>query len=99
MKVKAHPMMVAVALGLLGPAALAADEDKTSRAVEGVKNTLATPERAVGESEVAASVTPHAEDPHWTRLELYEDEGGMPSISPSDWEASESAWEQARLTI
>ena len=92
MKVNAHPMLVAVALGILGPAALAADDSRSAR-------TTCDRTKSVDETDlVVASLEDSTDDPYWTRLELQEDDG-MPSISPSDWEASEAAWEQARLTL
>ena len=41
MKVTAHPIVVAAALGLLGPAALAEDENDVSTGVAGIWTRLA----------------------------------------------------------
>ena len=82
MKVAAHPMLVAVALGLLGPNALAADPAETGRTVRGASTTRAAPatsDEAPSSSLDDEAVMAALEDesgPYWTKLELVNDEAG-----------------------
>lgn len=72
MKVAAHPMLVAVALGLLGPNALATesiDESRTRRgSARAAHNTTGV------EREAVMSALEDEEGPYWTRLSLVNDE-------------------------
>lgn len=69
MKVAAHPMLVAVALGLLGPSALAADPKEEKRDVR----------RATAKTDLASSdlvdALEDAEAPYWTQLTLVDVDG------------------------
>ena len=74
MKVAAHPMLVAVALGLLGPNALANDateEERTRRSSEARDTAPATDGL---ERESLMSALEDEEGPYWTRLDLKSDE-------------------------
>jgi hypothetical protein len=73
MKVAAHPMLVAVALGLLGPGALAADTEDDNEPV--VRRSVAPAQTAAASSPIdnQDSMVDALEDedaPYWTRLTL-----------------------------
>lgn len=69
MKVTAHPMLVAVALGLLGPGALAAET------AEDEQEPSARPAPAPETSQAdMVSALEEQDAPYWTRLTLVEED-------------------------
>ena len=75
MKVAAHPMLVAVALGLLGPNALAADAVEDERDRRGSASaTRAAADDGIARKDVMSALDTE-EGPYWTRLELVQDDG------------------------
>lgn len=75
MKVTAHPMLVAVALGLLGPNALANEtmEDERVRRSSGAAADRTEEDAATSEAEVMSALEDET-GPYWTQLSLVNDE-------------------------
>jgi len=78
MKVAAHPMLVAVALGLLGPNALAAEPAEDGRSSRGSASSQAQAgaddSKAELDDEAVMSALEDETGPYWTRLDLVGDE-------------------------
>lgn len=83
MKVSAHPLMVAVALGLLSPSVLASDrvEDESDTCAE---RRVSSPDpEPVAMSELVAALD-SAEGPKWGRLTLHDTDGAELWSTPED---------------
>jgi hypothetical protein len=64
MKLDAHPLVVAVALGLLGPAALASEDED-----EGAAHASSPPEGSTTETEWSPGPPPDADEFHRVEIE------------------------------
>ena len=93
MKVAAHPMLVAVALGLLGPQALAEDEPNPCKSPK--VDCREAPGDASLEDEIAAALE-EDDAPYWTRLELRDE---SVDFDPDEQARIEAEWEQARRLV
>jgi len=88
-------MLVAVALGLLGPQALAS-EDAPSRKSSRDRQAVAEPELPELARDVAHALE-EDDAPYWTRLELRS--APEPSVDATEWARIEAEWERARTLI
>ena len=88
-------MLVAVALGLLGPSALASDEERENRVVRDAGEADADEQM---EEAVAEALADNDEAPYWTRLTIEGDEPDS-SVSTDDWDRAEAEFEKARLIV
>lgn len=75
MKVSAHPLMVAVALGLLGPGALASDRSEGSDDPEPQLRPQASPAASDLDLADVAQALDDSSVPDWGRLVLHETDG------------------------
>jgi len=81
MKVSAHPLMVAVALGLLGPGALAADTADDDPEVRPVQPPGHVPESSTSsEREQVERALDDQQGPSWGQLTLH------PADAANGWE-------------
>jgi hypothetical protein len=101
MKIGAHPLIVAAALGLLGPAALAEDDAPSDEAPEGIAGqwVLAGPATDVPSADAAPALEII---PFEGRL-LVDDGGTSPTAAPRSWvvepAAATETWSAAGRTI
>ncbi|MFT7520672.1 MAG: hypothetical protein ACI9MC_002823 [Kiritimatiellia bacterium] len=88
MKVVAHPMLVAVALGLLGPGVLASESDDLVDDVAVRKSSDSL------EDQVTESMSSD-EGPYWSRLDI----GEADYPGETDQQSAELAWLDARSLV